>query len=71
MKIIFERIAKLDYQNMNVLDVFTALNKEYAMNDIQKTLTVLKDGNKRRSKNEFGKCGIDPDVNPCGDADEY
>lgn len=66
-----EHISQLDFQKLNVLEVCKALNNVYSVIDVQKALRALKSAQEVNRKNDFGKCGIDPEVNPCGDADEY
>ena len=66
-----KQIKKLDFQQLNLLLLHEELNKKYSLVDIQQALNEVKNDLIVNKSNEFGKCGIDPEVNPCGDADEY
>lgn len=64
-------IEKLDYLGLNLLDIQSALNNQLTLLEIHQTLEELRKESQLRPSNDFGKCGIDPEANPCGDADEY
>ena len=66
-----KKISQLDYFNLNVIEIKALLNDEFSTLEIQKELVSLNLSNNDNYQNSFGKCGIDPEVNPCGDADEY
>ena len=64
-------IIRLDFENLNVVQIYNLLQKKFDIAEIQKVLKELKKQLGEVKVNDFGKCGIDPEVNPCGDADEY
>ena len=64
-------IASLDFEELNILQVSKMLGEEYDLSMISSALIRLKKKNELVPQNTFGKCGIDPEANPCGDASEY
>lgn len=64
-------IRSLDFENLNVVQIYNLLQKQFDIAEIQKALKELKKQVGEFKVNDFGKCGIDPEVNPCGDADDY
>lgn len=68
------------YENKNLLELLSLLNQNgfkddngscFSLNDINKMLTHIKKGKKVFFRPSIKNCGIIPDANPCGDANEY
>jgi hypothetical protein len=70
-KTLIAEIESLEFESLTILQINKYLKNKYAIPEIQKTLSELKKRKGLWKVNDFGKCGIDPEVNPCGDADEY
>lgn len=64
-------IEKLDFENLNILQISDMLNDNFTLTSISNTMLKIKKKNQIFPPNVFGKCGIDPEANPCGDASEY
>ena len=64
-------IEKLDYENLNILQVSDILDDKYELSSISNTLIKIRKRKHIFPPNVFGKCGIDSRANPCGDASEY
>lgn len=71
MKTAIELIEELDFKDLNVLEIKSALKSELTIMEINRALRAINEKKQVGLRNTFGKCGIDPEVNPCGDADEY
>ena len=64
-------IEKLDFENLNILQISDMLNDKFMLTSISNTMLKIKKKHQIFPPNVFGKCGIDPEANPCGDASEY
>lgn len=64
-------IENLDLEKLNILQVSKILKDKYPLSMISKMMTEIR--NKRRlfPPNTFGSCGINPEIDPCGDANEF
>jgi hypothetical protein len=68
------------YENKNLLELLSLLNKNgfkddhgisFSLNDINKILSLINKEVNGYKKPSIKNCGIIPDANPCGDANEY
>lgn len=64
-------IENLNYEGLTILQVSAILKDEFDLSMISKAMTRLYKRKEIVPPNIFGKCGIDPEANPCGDASEY
>ena len=66
-----ELIESLNYEGLTILEVSKLLEHKFDLSMISNAMARI---NKRKEiipPNTFGKCGIDSEANPCGDANEY
>ena len=68
------------YENKNLLELSKMLeekgfknhkNTSFSLNDVNRILQLIKISKKGFYKPSSKSCGIVPDENPCGDANEY
>ncbi|MFK8045036.1 MAG: hypothetical protein AB8B72_06055 [Crocinitomicaceae bacterium] len=64
-------IEKLDFENLNILQISSLLNSDSDLTQISNTMTKIRKRKQIFPPNVFGKCGIDRRANDCGDASEY
>jgi hypothetical protein len=64
-------LSNLDLENLTILEVSTLLKDAYDLPLISKTMSKVRRKKELCPPNAFGNCGINPEIDPCGDACEY
>jgi hypothetical protein len=64
-------IQEIDFENLSIMEVSKILNEKFDLSSISRSMARIREKKQLKPANNFGNCGINPEANPCGDANQY